>query len=74
MNTKENMLVDGSGRPWLTDENKIVPLKCPICNADMGLFLEGEPVFLCKGPDRHYYGTLKFEADDTDYDYGVRRI
>lgn len=39
------------------------PKKCPTCGADMGLYLMGETVFLCKGKDRHYYGTLKFIED-----------
>lgn len=29
----------------------------------MGLYLHGEPVFVCLGEDRHYYGTLLFEFD-----------
>lgn len=62
-----DILFQGNGKPWLTDENKTVPKKCPTCGADMGLFLEGEPVFLCKGKDRHYYGTLKFEPDIKGY-------
>lgn len=60
----EDILLQGNGKPWLTDEDKTVPKKCPICGADMGLFFEGEPVFLCKGKDEHYYGTLKFIMDD----------
>lgn len=59
----EDILLQSNGKPWLTDEDKTVPKKCPTCGADMGLFLIGEPVFLCKGADRHYYGTLKFIAD-----------
>ncbi len=56
---KEEILLQSDGEPWLTDEDETVPKKCPECGADMGLFIEGEPVFLCKGEDRHYYGTLK---------------
>lgn len=62
-----NILLDGKGNPWLTDKNEHVPLKCPICGSNMGLFLEGEPVFLCKGKDRHYYGTLKFDTEEMVY-------
>ncbi|MBR3644825.1 MAG: hypothetical protein IKN54_00245 [Lachnospiraceae bacterium] len=62
----KDILLQGNGKPWLTDENKTVPKKCPTCGADMGLFLMGEPVFLCKGADRHYYGTLKFTAESED--------
>ena len=56
----EDILLQSNGKPWLTDENKTVPKKCPECNAEMGLFFCGEPVFLCKSEKRHYYGTLKF--------------
>ena len=53
-------LRQGNGKVWLTDKDEKVPKKCPKCGADMGLFLCGEPVFLCKGEDKHYFGTLKF--------------
>ena len=56
----DGILVQENGMPWLTDEDKTVPVKCPICNADMALFFMGEPVFLCKGEQQHYYGTLKY--------------
>ena len=56
-----NILLNKDGKPWLTDENKTVPKKCPICGAGVGLFFRGEPVFLCKDNDKHYFGTLKFE-------------
>jgi len=59
----KDVLLQGNGKPWLTDEDKTVPKKCPTCGADMGLFFDGEPVFLCKSADRHYYGTLKFPAE-----------
>ena len=59
-----DILLQNDGKPWLTDENKTVPKKCPVCGADMGLFFFGEPVFLCKGKDEHYYGTLKFNTEE----------
>lgn len=31
-----NILKKTNGKPWLTDENKTVPAKCPICGAKMG--------------------------------------
>ena len=65
-----NILLQSDGKPWLTDKDKTVPTKCPVCDADMGLFFFGEPVFLCKGKEEHYCGTLKFipekEAGDDD--------
>ena len=62
----KDILLQSDGKPWLTDEDKTVPKKCPICGADMGLFLHGGPVFLCKSKDNHYYGTLKFIDDGGD--------
>lgn len=59
-----NILRKTNGKPWLTDENKTVPAKCPICGEDVGLFLMGKPVFLCKANNKHYFGTLKFPEDE----------
>lgn len=33
--TMSNILKKTNGKPWLTDENKTVPAKCPICGAKM---------------------------------------
>ena len=60
------LLLQGDGKPWLTDEDKTVPAKCPICGADMALIFFGEPVFVCKGDGQHYYGTLKFIPESED--------
>ena len=62
-----NILRKTNGKPWLTDENKTVPAKCPFCGEDVGLFLMGEPVFLCKGNNKHYFGTLKFPGDRSEH-------
>lgn len=59
-----DLLRQATGEPWVTDEDKTVPAKCPVCGADMGLFIMGEPVFLCKGEERHYYGTLRFPGEE----------
>lgn len=40
---------------------------CPICGEDVGLFFRGEPVFICKGIDEHYFGTLKFPGDRSEH-------
>lgn len=61
-----DILKQSNDKPWLTDENKTVPAKCPICGEDVGLFLMGEPVFLCKGNNKHYFGTLKFPGDNDE--------
>lgn len=52
------ILRQGDGKPWLNDKGQTIPEKCPICGADVGLFLCGEPVFLCTQNDKHYFGTL----------------
>jgi len=58
--------MQSNGRPWITDKNKTVPKKCPQCGADMGLFVMGEPIFLCKGTERHYYGMLKLTQGEDE--------
>ena len=58
-----NYLKQNDGKFWMTDKNEKVPERCPVCGAEMGLFFAGEPVFLCKGKDEHYFGTLKFPEE-----------
>lgn len=43
------------------DEGKIVPEKCPKCGGDIGVFIQGEPVYLCKNCKK-YFGTVKFTS------------
>lgn len=62
-----DILKQKDGKPWLTDKDEKVPVKCPKCGADMGLFFKGEPVFLCKGKDQHYFGTLKCTINESAY-------
>lgn len=59
MKSDGKFLHQDNGKPWLTDKDEKVPAKCPKCDSDMGLFLRGEPVFLCKD-NKHYFGTVKF--------------
>lgn len=61
---EEKYLKQGNGKYWYTNKGEKVPSKCPICKADMGLYIKGEPVFLCKGENRHYYGTLSTKGAD----------
>ena len=51
-----------NGKPWITDMGEYVPKQCPVCGADMGLFIYGEPVFLCKSKAKHYFGTLRLSG------------
>ena len=57
-------LKQSNGTFWLTEDGEKVPSKCPKCGSDVGLFFKGEPVFLCKGKDKHYLGTLMFPEDE----------
>ena len=57
-------LKDKNGETWKTSDGKEVPAKCPVCGADMGLFILGEPVFLCKGKEHHCFGVLMFEKTE----------
>ena len=41
----------------VNDEGVPVPEKCPECGADVGIFLKGEPVWLCKKCHK-YFGTV----------------
>ena len=45
----------------MNDEGKEVPEKCPKCGGDIGLFIQGEPVYLCKNCKK-YFGTMKFPS------------
>lgn len=60
MAEKDGYLYQNDGKPWLTEDGNRVPSKCPTCGAPVGLFIKGEPVFLCRGKGEHYIGTLKF--------------
>ena len=43
------------------DKDEIVPEKCPKCGGDIGVFIQGEPVYLCKNCKK-YFGTVKFPS------------
>ena len=60
---KDRWLVDGDGEYWLDEEGNKVPAKCPKCGADVGVYIKGEPVFLCSECGE-YLGTVKFPDDE----------
>lgn len=45
------------------DEGKIVPDKCPKCGSKVGLYIKGEPVYLCSNEKcGEYFGTMPFKG------------
>lgn len=71
-------LLKKDGTPWRDEKGNKIPYTCPKCGARVGVFIKGEPVFLCSGEIQHYLGTVKFESDpnNTSSDflahYGVK--
>lgn len=46
------------------DKGEKVPEKCPKCGSDIGIYLKGEPVFLCKNPDcKKFFGVVEYPDD-----------
>ena len=60
---KDKWLVIGDGEYWLDEDGNKVPAKCPKCGADVGVYIKGEPVFLCSECGE-YLGTVKFPDDE----------
>ena len=44
------------------DKGEEIPKKCPKCGGDIGLFLKGEPVYLCKNCNK-YFGVAPFKEN-----------
>ena len=55
--------MNGDGEYWLDEDGNKVPAKCPKCGADVGVYIKGEPVFLCSECGE-YLGTVKFPDDE----------
>lgn len=47
------------------DEGDIVPDKCPECGSPVGLYIKGEPVYLCSNCGK-YFGGMPFHLHETD--------
>lgn len=59
LNEKSNKKI-----PHKNDKGEDVPEVCPKCGAKVGIFLRGEPVFLCTNKDcEKYFGTVPFNED-----------
>lgn len=71
-------LLKKDGTPWRDEKGNKIPYTCPKCGARVGVFIKGEPVFLCTGEIQHYLGTVKFESSvgQSDSDslahYGIK--
>jgi uncharacterized protein YktA (UPF0223 family) len=51
----------------INDEGKPVPEVCPECGSKVGLFLRGEPVWVCSNKKcNKYFGTLPFKKESTE--------
>lgn len=70
MSKDEKWLVNGDGEYWLDENDNKVPAKCPKCGSPVGVYIKGEPVFLCSECGE-YLGVVKF-PDDMDFS-GVKK-
>lgn len=45
------------------DKGEIVPEVCPVCGSKIGLYIHGEPVYLCSNEKcKKYFGTMPFKG------------
>lgn len=45
---------------FINDKNQTVPKKCPECGSDVGVFLQGEPIYRCTNKKcKKYFGVVK---------------
>lgn len=70
MSKDEKWLVNGDGEYWQDEDGNKVPAKCPKCGSPVGVYIKGEPVFLCSECGE-YLGVVKF-PDDMDFS-GVKK-
>lgn len=70
---KKELRVDGLGDTkneaaikFVNDKGEKVPTVCPKCGSKVGVFLRGEPVFLCTNKKcEKYFGTVPFNLDES---------
>ena len=66
--TSEELIADGDlhearKKVIKNDEGKVVPDKCPKCGSKVGLYIKGEPVYLCSNKKcGEYFGTMPFNS------------
>lgn len=63
-------IMDEAAIQWKDDKGNDIPKICPKCGSKVGVFLRGEPVFLCTNKEcGKYFGTVPFpENESIDYD------
>ena len=79
-NWDESVILEGK-IGFKNDRGEEVPKVCPKCGSKVGVFLRGEPVFLCSNKEcEKYFGTVPFteaklsaadRAKIKDSDYGI---
>ena len=85
----ERLKLEESAQKRVNDEGTAVPKTCPKCGAKIGLYLKGEPVWLCSNKEcGAYYGTapcneaanknvlnriIEFNRALNGYQYGLSR-
>ena len=61
--------VDEAAISWKNDKNEDVPKICPKCGSKVGVFLRGEPVYLCTNKKcEKYFGTVPFPENEAATD------
>ena len=61
-------MFEGKKKIVKNDEGDIVPETCPECGSKVGLYIQGEPVYLCSNKKcNKYFGTRKFKIDEINH-------
>ena len=58
---KESCIINESLKNAVNDKGEKVPEVCPKCGEKIGVFIQGEPVYLCTGCKK-YFGTVPFHS------------
>ena len=49
------------------DKGEVVPEFCPVCGSKVGLYIQGEPVYLCSNDKcKKYFGTMPFNLHESE--------
>jgi hypothetical protein len=58
-----NTIYEGK-KKRLNDKGEVVPETCPECGCEIGLYIKGEPVYLCSNKKcNKYFGTMPFSKN-----------